>query len=306
MSSAISFVNKHKNSPIFNQTIMNTILVPTDFSKLAGYALNFAIGIAQSSGATVRLVHVVDLPIMYDTVLMPALNFEEEAINDRKAKAMEEFGKLVAKHDKTGVKFINDIVFGPVTLKILESIKFFKPDLVVMGSHGTDQLKDKILGSSTEVIVRESIKPVLILKDLYEGPIKHIVFPVSFEPGALHDVALEVQKLQATFKSRVHIVWINTQMDFVPDNVTNKRLNEFASRYSFTNYTTAVYNSVGVEEGILEYARYVHGDLIAIGTHGRRGLAHLLKGSLAEDMANQYPGLIWTCSLKPETTDVSH
>lgn len=41
--------------------------------------------------------------------------------------------------------------------------------------------------------------------------------------------------------------------------------------------------------GILEYAHFCHPDLLVIGTHGRRGLSHLLLGSVAEAVLRASP-----------------
>jgi hypothetical protein len=37
-----------------------------------------------------------------------------------------------------------------------------------------------------------------------------------------------------------------------------------------------------------------------MGTHARKGISHLVNGSLAEDVVNHYKGIVWTYSLKNE------
>ena len=41
-----------------------------------------------------------------------------------------------------------------------------------------------------------------------------------------------------------------------------------------------------VEEGVLTFANLVGADLIAVPTHGRRGISHFFSGSIGEDIAN--------------------
>jgi hypothetical protein len=53
-------------------------------------------------------------------------------------------------------------------------------------------------------------------------------------------------------------------------------------------------------DGIISFAHEVNADLIAMATHGRRGLLHLLTGSVAEDVVNHVDCLMWTWSLKGE------
>ncbi len=50
------------------------------------------------------------------------------------------------------------------------------------------------------------------------------------------------------------------------------------------NYTINVYNDLGEEEGIIYFADSINADLIAMATHGRTGFAHVMAGSIAEDV----------------------
>ncbi len=59
-----------------------------------------------------------------------------------------------------------------------------------------------------------------------------------------------------------------------------------AEEIGFKSYDIHVYNDSSEEAGILNFAQSVNADLIAMATHGRTGLAHLLAGSLAESVVN--------------------
>lgn len=53
-------------------------------------------------------------------------------------------------------------------------------------------------------------------------------------------------------------------------------------------------------EAILSYARTAEIDLIVMGTHGRSGIAHLLMGSVAEDVVRRAPCPVLTVQRAPE------
>ena len=55
-----------------------------------------------------------------------------------------------------------------------------------------------------------------------------------------------------------------------------------------------VLRSDAVADAIVSYARSVGIDLIVMGTHGRAGLAHLLKGSVAERVVRTAPCMVLT------------
>ena len=65
---------------------MKKILVPCDFSKPAISAYRQALGVAAQSNGVVHLLHVIEPPIMNDTMLMPTLNFEEELMKKMRIK----------------------------------------------------------------------------------------------------------------------------------------------------------------------------------------------------------------------------
>lgn len=61
-----------------------------------------------------------------------------------------------------------------------------------------------------------------------------------------------------------------------------------------TNFTLNVYNDEEEKTGVMNFARMKEADMIAMGTHGRKGIGHLLIGSIAEDVVNHVDIPIWT------------
>jgi nucleotide-binding universal stress UspA family protein len=287
-----------------NIIAMKKILVPCDFSKPAVSAVRFAIDVAKQSKGTVHLLHVIELPVLHDGVLMPVLNFEEQLLKDLRESAEARFKKIIEKYKTEGVKVIFNVQFGEVFRMIQDYIEKESIDLVLMGSHGASGMRELFIGSNAEKIVRSSPIPVLVMKDYYKGPIKDIVFPNTLDTENQEDLTMKVKALQAFFKARLHIVWINTPLNFTSDKVTNDRLEAFARRFMLKDYTINIFNQTNEEKGIVEFAKSIKGDLIAMGTHGRKGISHLLNGSLAEDVVNHYKGLVWTYSLKSEAVGV--
>lgn len=277
---------------------MKKILVPCDFSKPAISAFRFALDIAAQSRGTVHLLHVIELPVMHDTVLMPVLNFEEQLLKDLRKSAETRFKKITEKYTAEGVKVISKTQFGAVSRMISDYIEKESIDLVLMGSHGASGARELFIGSNAERMVRNSPVPVLVTKDYIKGPIKSIVFPNTFETENQEELITKVKALQSFFKAHLHLVWINTPLNFTSDTITKQRLEAFAKRFLLKDYTISVFNHTDEERGILEFTNAIKGDLIAMGTHGRKGISHLINGSLAEDLVNHTKGLVWTYSMK--------
>jgi len=278
---------------------MKKILVPCDFSKPAVNAFKFALRIAKETKATVHLLYVTEFPVMPVSDLSFIGTFETAYIDEIKEKTEKEFGKLNDQYNP-GVKTVLKIELGPTSKTIIDYIETEKIDLVIMGSHGASGLKEFFIGSNAEKIVRSSPVPVLVVKNYFNGNVTNIVFPNTLETENQEDLVMKVKALQDMFKATLHIVYINTPLTFTSDKVTLARLQAFASRFIIKDYTINIYNHYEEEEGINLFARKVNAELIAMGTHGRKGIAHLVNGSLAEDVTNHADSLVWTYTLKNE------
>jgi nucleotide-binding universal stress UspA family protein len=277
---------------------MKKILVPCDFSKPAINAFKFALDIAVKANGTVHLLHAIELPILHDSMLMPILNFEQELLKELKEKAENEFKRLLEKHALKGVDVLAKVIFGAPSKEILKYAKEESIDLIVMGSHGATGLREIFVGSNAERIVRNSNVPVLVLKHCYKGPVKNIVFPNDFETENQEELIVKLKALQHFFKAHLHLVWINTPLNFTSDMLTLERMNAFVKYYKISDYTFHVFNHPNEEGGIITFNQLIKGDLIAMATHGRTGIAHLINGSTAEDVVNHTNGLVWTYAMK--------
>jgi len=282
---------------------MKKLLVPCDFSAPSLHAFQFALDAAQAANGTVHLLHVVELPVLHDSVLMPVLSFEEDLMKELKTKAQKEFDIIKKKYNTRDIKVIAGVQFGKIADVITRYTKVQEVDCIIMGSHGATGAREFFIGSNAERIVRQSQVPVLVLKDVYKGPIKNIVFPNTLDTESQEDLVQKVKTLQHFFKAHLHIVWINTPLNFTSDSETRKRLEKFVNRYQFKDYTINVYNHVNPEDGILEFAKSIDASLIAMGTHGRTGLAHLFHGSLTESLVNHTDKLVWSYKIKDEPVE---
>ena len=275
---------------------MKHILVPCDFSEQSSNALKFAVQLQETSKAEIHLLHIVDLPFLYDTVLMPALSFEEEKLKDVQNAAMTKLERL-AKNIDMPVK--TNVHLGSPSEKILEYIAANMIDLVIMGTKGATGMREIFVGSNTEKVVRGARVPVISVKDnVRPRQIKNIVFPNTIQSDAHEDLVAKVKELQHSLHAHLHVVYINTPLNFKSDSITHTSLVNFARYYMLHDCTTHVFNDVDEESGIINFTKMIDADMIAVGTHGRKGLVHLLSGSLAEDLVNHSRIPIWTYTIK--------
>ncbi len=273
---------------------MKKILVPCDFSDASVQAFRFALDIAEISKGEIIALSVLELPVMYDTNLMPALNFEETLLKDLKAEAENNFKKIKAKWAKGGPKVSQVIEYGAIPLTIARVAQQREADLIVMGTKGATGLKEFFVGSNTEKLVRSSSVPVIAVKKYIKtSTIKNIVFPNTLGTGQ-EELMMKVKALQEFLNAKLHILYVNTPANFKQDKDTRQLQKEFVKRFMLKDFTVNIFNDLDQQSGVRNFAHQVGADMIVMSTHGRRGLNHMMSGSIAEDVVNHIDCPIWT------------
>jgi nucleotide-binding universal stress UspA family protein len=155
-----------------------------------------------------------------------------------------------------------------------------------MGTSGHSKFEEMIVGSNTEKVVRHAKCPVLTVHEKPDGKdFVNIVYASCLNDNEKAFAAV-VQNAQEMYNAKIHLVRINTPMNFQPDHEVKRVMQEFARKVKLKDYTMNVFNDRSEEEGILHFASSVNADLIAMATHGRTGFARVLVGSITEDVVN--------------------
>jgi nucleotide-binding universal stress UspA family protein len=274
---------------------MKRLLVPVDFSEQSIHAFRLALDIARQSNGTIHLLHVISLPVLQESPLMPVPDLRSDLVEESRISAGVKFSGIIKELNTHAIRIETHTSTGRVPATILDFIKKYKIDLVVMGTKGAAGIKEWMIGSNTEKIVRMSPVPLIAIK--YYTPsqsFKNIVFPTTLESENQEPLILKIKALQDFFKAKLHLIWVNTPALTTPDSEARKKLNAFAQRFMLKDYTINVFRYTNEEAGIVEFTSQVSGDLIALGTRGLTGISHLLNGSIAEDVVNHVRFPVWT------------
>lgn len=264
---------------------MKKILVPTDFSDHAEYALKVAAQIARKNNGEIFLFHMLELPSQESDAINEGSDIPEIMFFMQKAR--ERFADLVASPYLEGIKITEAIQFEKAFDGIINNSKKHEIDLIVMGSHGASGFHEMFIGSNTEKVVRTSDVPVLVIKkEQAEFNPEKFVFASDFSEEIKKPFA-KVVEFANSFNTQLHLVYINTPNNFKSTHAAEKIIHDFASQFTIVNgQTTHVYSDVNIEKGVLHFANSVNADLIGMCTHGRQGLAHFFNGSVSEDLVN--------------------
>jgi len=277
---------------------MKRILVPCDFSKPAQEAYQFAIELAGANHSEVIVMKAIDLPVLYEgPIIGETYVFDPPVMVELEAEAKKEFEHLQKIHAGANVKSTFIVRHGSVASMIRKTIEDMKPDLVIMGTHGASGWAEYLIGSNTEKIVRHSKVPVLaIRKAPHVAGIKNIVLPTSLELDQ-HEFMAKIKELQSLFRATLHIVVINTPYNLKRSIDEQELLQKYTQHYKLKDFTLNTRNGFDESEGIIQFAQEIKADLLVMATHARKGLAHFISGSVAEDVVNHIDCPIWTFSL---------
>lgn len=263
---------------------MNRILVPTDFSEQAEYALRVSAMLAKRYDAEIYLLHMMEIP-MQQIDPINAHSDVPEALFFMKL-AHKKFEDLMESDFLEGIT-LHETVKADLTFnEIKDACKEYDIDLIVMGSHGASGIKEMFVGSNAEKVVRTSEVPVLVIKNEHNSfSIRNFVFASDFKNDnkETYKQAVEFAKL---FNAKIHLLMVNTANNFITTYDARIRINDFISGQTFENYTINIHNDTSVEEGILNFSQEIDADLIGISTHGRQGIAHFFNSSISEDLVN--------------------
>jgi nucleotide-binding universal stress UspA family protein len=138
------------------------ILVPTDFSKDADRALQYAIDLARTSGGEIVLAHVLEL-LTYPTVvgIDPISPQIQKELRDNMSRALE---ALRAREIPKEIRSRALMLDGRPYWRIVEAAREQQVDLIVIATRGNTGLKHMLLGSTAEHVVREAPCPVLVVR----------------------------------------------------------------------------------------------------------------------------------------------
>ena len=151
------------------------IIYPTDFSETAELALNQVKAFRTLKAEEVILLHVIDerdikkRDIFSLLLGVAGLNksveeFENELKNKLIEEAKSKMESIKKELEDVGYKVKDIVVVGVPYKEIVKIAEDEGVDIIIMGSHGKTNLRDILLGSVTENVIKKSNKPVLVVK----------------------------------------------------------------------------------------------------------------------------------------------
>ena len=297
------------------------ILLAVDGSEASLAAVEEAARTPWPEGSVVRIVSVTDIPFPTQQWAMPMPTssyeeweriFEERSVENT-AQAMARFGEIAGAQTEMMAKTLK----GDPKIAILDEAEHWGADLIVIGTHSYNALERFWLGSVSRAVASNAKCSVEIARrpkvQGASGKAMRILLAVDgseFGAAAVEEVA----NRPWPSGSKVHVISV-IHLPFEPGpevwalpesyyfklekaereraesaiNLAIARLRESDAARE-TPLTLTSEDIVGrAAETIIETAKKWGADLVALGSHGRRGFTRFLLGSVSHAVASHAP-----------------
>jgi nucleotide-binding universal stress UspA family protein len=138
------------------------VLCPVDFSDSSLAALEFALSLAQESGARLTVMHVFEWPA--DETSARRTLETSEYHRQLEAETRQKLNALISDEVRQWCAPEPRLVFGKAHERILDVAAREGADLIVIGVHGRNALDLMLFGSTTNQVIRQASCPVLTLR----------------------------------------------------------------------------------------------------------------------------------------------
>lgn len=270
---------------------MKTILVATDFSERSDRALRRATLLSRQFEAKLHVVHVVDDDQPKRVV---------DAEHDQASKLLRQLVETL--RDVDGVDCDMRVTLASPFAGIVRAAEELGPDLLVIGPHRRQVLRDVFIGTTAERTIRSVGCPVLMVNATPAGRYRHVLQTTDLSDGS-RDALRRLPDLKIAKNVKTSLLYVfdspalrltfsgsipkEEQAHYLDDEKrdASRNLAKFvvASGLEECRQITRHEASTAHHE-ILKSAAEEKADLIVLSTHGRSGVAKLLIGSVTEQV----------------------
>ncbi len=282
---------------------LTRILVATDLSAPARHAVGRAFRVAAETGADLTLTHVVsqsaldNLARLFGTQAVPV----EQRILDA---ARDELSRLVSDYSRIyGISSNITLATGTVLREILDQADAIDASLLVLGARGEDYLRPMLLGTTSERLLRRTLRPMLVVKQTPHETYRRALVPVDFSPwshAALRLVRAMAPKAELVLLHAFEAPF-ESKLQFAGVDEETIGLYRISARQEALSQLQLLVAEAGLKPGEVSLSVH-HGnasriiltqeqeqdcDLIVMGKHGQGVLEELLLGSVTKHVLSE-------------------
>ena len=260
---------------------MKTIIVPLDFSIESLTGLDFALMLANKSGANIHLIHVIKKNGNKDEMLKKEhqqiiMNFED-ILHKYKGKC------------KSNIGLSYSIKEGKIFEEITKLANEHEEALIVLSTHGQSGFEELFIGGNAFKITSHSKNPVItVRRTKIPSNINKIVLPLDITFQTREKVPYTA-KLAKLFNAEIHLLTVRLSHIKSIEKLLHQYVDQVAAYIDNQDihYTIEHLQGDNLTDITIDYARSVNADLISIMTEQEKSTSNFLLGNYAHQMINK-------------------
>ena len=265
---------------------MNLILCPTDFSKNATNAINYAAGLAEVISARVIIIHIYDKPVMFsDAPLTRIADAAGQVKANAENKMKQLVSKLKVKHKNVSFEILSRD--GLPSEKLLQVAEKLNVDIIIMGSTGTSKIQRLLIGSTTAGIIRDAPCPVLCVPRtaVYNG-ISKIVFATDLNDDNINSASM-ITLFARKFDAEVTFLFVDDKHLLHSEEQISTMTQKIRKRVKYAKISGYISKNTSITKGIEYFLKKKPADILVMFTHSRHFPESMFNSSVTKMMSHQ-------------------
>ncbi len=262
-------------------TNIDTVFLPTDFSKNANQALPFAAELALQNDAALFLMYCVEEPFDF----APMVAEKKEELVERVTEQFEQLvSELKSKNRFKKLQIKTKLLTGHPIVNIREEARALEAGLIVMGTKGATNSRNLLFGSfTTETILHSDIPVLVIPAGTSFNKFKQIIFTTDFHEDDL-DAVNDVAEFAQSFNSTLRVVHI-AESESLETEIKFRGYRELVNeQHPDTNIKFDLIYEADFFTGIADYMDKHPTDLLVMVRYKKSFWESLVSRSLSKEM----------------------
>lgn len=268
---------------------MKNILLPTDFSQNAENAIEYALFFAEKTNANIKIFHSykIDIPIT-DDVTTNQLRLWEEEEETEAVEKMHEVVKRLKEKTNTDPAISYEARRGNLPDHIQEKIAENNLDLLIMGTKGSGNIRNRFFGSNSADALKIASIPVLLIPEKAKfHNLKHIVYATEYQYADVQAIQNLIE-LGIKFDATITILHISKVKDQAEQELYQTRYKRMIEKYfDYDKLNYKVFKSSDISGSLSKFVKDQQGHLLSMSTKNRNVWQRLFDKSMTENMAYQ-------------------
>jgi nucleotide-binding universal stress UspA family protein len=280
-----------------SRTPPGPILAATDFSAPSRHAADRAARLAHETGAALTLMHVLPGGALQELrEWLGASHPMEQQLHDEADRQLGDWAEELQTSRRVTIRAVKST--GSPLVEIDRECEEQNASLLVVGARGSGFLRQLVLGSTSERLLRRTKRPVLVVRHRPHEAYRHVLVALDFSPWSAQAIALArrvapharlllFNAYQVPFESKLRYAGVDTAtIDHYRQQARADALQRVLSLAASSGLKPGDWEPCIVEgeasQSLLEQEQERDCDLVVLGKHGRSVTEDMLLGSVSK------------------------